>query len=168
MSCLTLCNLMDCSTQYPLSSTVSQRLLKFMFSELVMLSNHFILCHPLLLSSIFLNIRVFCNDLALHIGGQSIGASASVLPMNIQGWCPLGLTGLISLQSKQLSRVPQFESISSSALTFFGLPHWLSGKESTCQCRRCKRHEFNHYAGKIPWRRKWQPILEFLPGKSHG
>ena len=38
-------------------------------------------------------------------GGQSIGASASVLPMNIQDWFPLGLTGLISLQSKGLSRV---------------------------------------------------------------
>ena len=38
-------------------------------------------------------------------GGQSIGASASVLPMNIQGWFPLGLTGLISLQSKGLSKV---------------------------------------------------------------
>ena len=40
-------------------------------------------------------------------GGQSIGApaSASLLPMNIQGWCPLGLTALISLQSKGLSRV---------------------------------------------------------------
>ena len=38
-------------------------------------------------------------------GGQSTGASASVLPMNIQGWFPLGLTGLISTQSKGLSRV---------------------------------------------------------------
>ena len=38
-------------------------------------------------------------------GGQSIGASASVLPMNIQDWLPLGLTGLTSLQSKGLSRV---------------------------------------------------------------
>ena len=38
-------------------------------------------------------------------GGYSIGASASVLPMNIQGWFPLGLTGLISLLSKGLSRV---------------------------------------------------------------
>ena len=37
--------------------------------------------------------------------GQSIGASASVLPVSIQGWFPLGLTGLISLQSKGLSRV---------------------------------------------------------------
>ena len=38
-------------------------------------------------------------------GGQSIGASASVLPVNIQDWFPLGLTGLISLPSKGLSRV---------------------------------------------------------------
>ena len=41
----------------------------------------------------------------LASGGQSIGASTSVLPMNIRGWFPLGLTGLVSLQSKGLSRV---------------------------------------------------------------
>ena len=41
----------------------------------------------------------------LQSGGQSIGASGSVLPMNIQGWIPLGLIGLISLQSKRLSRI---------------------------------------------------------------
>ena len=53
-------------------------------------------------------------------GGQSIRASASVLPMNIQWWFPLGWTGWISLQSKGLSRVfptPQFESISSLVLS---------------------------------------------------
>ena len=55
-------------------------------------------------------------------GGQSIvvSASASVLPMNIQGLFPLGLTGLISLQSKGLqesSPAPQFKSISSSAFS---------------------------------------------------
>ena len=60
-------------------------------------------------------------------GGQRIGvsASASVLPMNIQGWFPLELTGLISLQSKGLSRVfsdTAFQSISNSALIFlYGL-----------------------------------------------
>ena len=46
-----------------------------------------------------------------------------------------------------------------------GLPLWLSGKESTCQC---KRHSFNPWVGKIPWRRKWQPTSTYLPGKSHG
>ena len=42
------------------------------------------------------------------------------------------------------------------------------GKESACQCSRCKRCGFSPWAGKIPWRRKWQPIPAFLPGKSHG
>ena len=38
-----------------------------------------------------------------------------------------------------------------------GLPKWLRGKESVCQCRRHKRHGFDPGVGKIPWRRKWQP-----------
>ena len=70
------------------------------------------------------------------LGGQSIGVSAStsVLPMNIQDWFPLGLTGWISSQSKGLSKVsptPQFKSITSSALSFLYSPtltsihdHW--------------------------------------------
>ena len=51
-------------------------------------------------------------------GGQSIGASASVLPMNIQGWFPLGLTGLISLQLRGLSRV--FSNTTVQKHQFFG------------------------------------------------
>ena len=43
--------------------------------------------------------------LALSLAGQSIGASTSVLLINIQGWFPLGLTGLMSLQSRGLSKV---------------------------------------------------------------
>ena len=46
-----------------------------------------------------------------------------------------------------------------------GLPRWLRDKEFTCQC---KRHGFNPWVRKIPWRRKWQPTPVFLPGKSHG
>ena len=46
-----------------------------------------------------------------------------------------------------------------------GLPWWLSSEESVCQCRRCK---FDSWVGKIPWRRKGQPTLVCLPGKSHG
>ena len=45
------------------------------------------------------------------------------------------------------------------------LPRWLSGKESACQCRRCR---FNPWVRKLPWRRQWQPIPIFLPEKSHG
>ena len=76
--------------------------------EPVMPSSHLILCHHLLLlPSIFHSIRAVSNELALVSGGQSIGAAAlaSVLPVNSQGWFPLGLTGLTSLLSKGLSRV---------------------------------------------------------------
>ena len=64
-------------------------------------------------------------------GGQSIRALASgwVLPMNIQGWFPLGLTGLICLFSKRLSRVfstPQFTNIDSSALSLLYSPTLIS------------------------------------------
>ena len=45
------------------------------------------------------------------------------------------------------------------------LPWWLSGKETTCQCRR---QGFNPWVENIPWRRKWQPVPVFLPEKSHG
>ena len=51
------------------------------------------------------SIRVFFNVWVLCINSQNIGDLASVLPMNIQGWFPLALTGLISLLSKGLSRV---------------------------------------------------------------
>ena len=85
-------------------------------------------CHPTISSSVvpfsclqsipaagsFLMSQLFAS------GGQSIGASASasVPPMNIQGWFPLGLTGLISLQSKDLSRV--FSNITVQKHQFFG------------------------------------------------
>ena len=41
------------------------------------------------------------------------------------------------------------------------------GKESACQCRSHRRHGFDPWVGKNPWKRKWQPIPVFLPGKSH-
>ena len=44
---------------------------------------------------------------------------------------------------------------------------WCRGKESACQCRRCKRGGFDPCIRKIPWRRAWQPSPVFLPGKSH-
>ena len=47
----------------------------------------------------------------------------------------------------------------------YGLPLGLSGKESACQCRRWG---FNPWVRKISWKRKWQPTLVFLLGKSHG
>ena len=107
--------------QASLSLTNSQSLLKLMSIKLVMSSNHLILCHPLLLPpSIFSSIRVFSVESVLRIRWPKIGASASVsvLPMNTQGWFPLGLTGLTSLKSKGLSRV--FSNTTVQKHQFFG------------------------------------------------
>ena len=95
--------------QASLFFTLSQSWLKLMSIKSVMPSNHLILCHPLLLLlSFFPSIRVFSSE-SFKSGGQSIRASASVLPMNIQDWLlgliNLGLIGLTSLLSKGLWRV---------------------------------------------------------------
>ena len=91
--------------QFSLSVTNSRNLLKFMSIESVMPSNHLIFFSSCLqscpASGSFPVSQFFAS------GGWSIGisASASVLPMNIQDWFPLGWTGWISWQSKGLSRV---------------------------------------------------------------
>ena len=106
--------------QDSLSNTNSQSLLKFISTESVMPSNHLILCCPLLLLlSIFPSIRVFSNESVLRIRWPKYGASASalVLPMNIQDWFLLGLTGLIFLLSKGLSKV--FSNITVQKYQFF-------------------------------------------------
>ena len=94
--------------QASLSPSISWLWPKFMSIALAMPCNHVILCHRfLLLSAVFPSIRVISKESEVQSGGQSIGtsASASVLPMNIHGWFPLGWTGWISLQSKGFSRV---------------------------------------------------------------
>ena len=58
------------------------------------------------------------------------------------------------------------EHLFMSLLTICGLPWWLSGKESACQCRRQCR--FDPWVRKIHWRKKWQPTPVFVPGKSRG
>ena len=112
--------------QTPLSFTICPSLLKFMSIELVMLSDHLILCHPLsfCLQS-FPASESFSMSQLFTSGGQSIGASATVLPIDIQIWCPFGLTGLTSLQSKGLSRVfssTTIWNISSLVLRLFDGP----------------------------------------------
>ena len=94
--------------QASLSLTNSWRLFKLMSIESVRTSNHLIFCHPLLLLQSFQASGSFPMSQLFASGGQSIGvpASASVLPMNIQDWFPLGLTGLISLQSTQWEAYP--------------------------------------------------------------
>ena len=107
--------------QASLFITNSQSLLKLMSTEFVMPSNHLILCCLLLLPpSFFPNIRSFQMSQFFESGGQSIGvsASASVFPMNIQDWSPLGWTNWISLLSRGLSRV--FSNTTVQKHQFFG------------------------------------------------
>ena len=94
--------------QASLSITNFQSLPKLMSIELVMPFSHLILCRPF--SSCPQSLQAlgsFPMSQLFAWGGRSIGvsASASVLPVNIQDWSPLGWTGWISLQSKRLSRV---------------------------------------------------------------
>ena len=94
------------ASQASLSITNSQSLLKLMSIQSVMTSNHFILSSFSCFQS-FPASGSFQMSQFFTWGSQSIGvsASASVLPMNIQDWFPLGWTAWISLQSKGLSRV---------------------------------------------------------------
>ena len=93
--------------QASLSFTISWSLLRLMSIELVMPSNHLVLCCPLLLPSIFPIIRVFSSELILHIRWPKYwGFSFSISPFNeYSGLIPFKIDFLISLQSKGLSRV---------------------------------------------------------------
>ena len=102
--------------QASLSITNCWSLLKLMPIESVMPSNHLILSHPLLLPSIFPSTRFFSSESVLQMRWPNIEASASFFPMNIQGSFPLGLTDLISLQSKGLSSLLQHHSSKASVL----------------------------------------------------
>ena len=118
--------------QVSLSFTISWSLLKLMSIESVMPSKH-LFCHLLLLlASIFPRIRVFSNESFIRIRWSRFGASASasVLPMDIQDWFPLGLTGLTSLLSKGLSRT--FFSTTVWKHQFFGAQTSLESKSHIC------------------------------------
>ena len=119
--------------QASLSITNCQSLLKLISIESVMPSNHLILCRPLLLLPSILASGSFPMSQLFASGGQSIGvsASASVLQVNTQNWFPLGWTGLISLQSKGLSRV--FYNTTLQKHQFFGaqLSLWSNSHKHT-------------------------------------
>ena len=120
-SCPTLCDLMVCSMPGLPAITSSWTLLKLMSIELVMPSNHLILCRPLLLPpSIFPSSRVFADASVLHIRWPKYWSfSFTISPsMNIQDLFPLGCTGWISLLSKGLSRV--FPNTTVQKHQFFG------------------------------------------------
>ena len=107
--------------QASVSFTISQKLLKLTSIESVMPSDHLVLCRTF--SSCLQSVPAsgsFPMCQFFTSGGQSIdpSASVSVLPMNTQDWFPLGLIGLISMQSRGLSRV--FPNTSVQKHRFFG------------------------------------------------
>ena len=116
--------------QASLSFTISQSLLKLMSIDLVMPSKHLVLCCLLLfLSSIFPSTRSFPVSWLIASSGQSIGTSASVPSLTIQGCFSLGLTGLIFLLSRdsQVSCLAsKFSHINSSALSLLSTPNLTS------------------------------------------
>ena len=120
--CLTLWDPMGCSTP---GLPVHHQLLEFVQVHVHWVSDAIQPSHPVIPFSSclqsFPESQSFPMSQFFTSGGQSIrvSASASVLPMNIQDWFPLGLTGLISLQSKGLSRV--FSSTTVQKHQFFGV-----------------------------------------------
>ena len=127
-SCLTLCNPMDWGTPgFP----VLHCLPGFAQTHVHWVSDA-ILCCSLLLPSTFPSIRVSLLSQLFASSSQSFGTSVSalILPMSIQGWFPLGLTGLIYLQSKGLSRV--FSSTAARKQQFFSAQSslWSNSQQS--------------------------------------
>ena len=129
-------------------------------------------CHPSISSSVvpfppplsLSSIRVFPMSLFIASVGQNIGvsASASVLPMNIQDWFPLGLIGLIPLLSKGLTRAPQFESINSLALRLFLNPEaerWVNKIDITHKSSLRPLQMCDYRTSSRPW-----ILLERLSG----
>ena len=124
--CPTICDPVDHHSQASLFITNSQSLPKLMCIELAMPSNHLILCCPLLLlSSIFISIRVFSNESALHIRWPKYSSfSFNITPSKgHSALIPLRWTGWISLQSKGLSKV--FTNATVQKHQFFGVQLFL-------------------------------------------
>ena len=130
---MSLCDHKNCSMpSFPVLHYLPG-LLKLMSIEPLMPSNQLILCHPF--SFCFQSFPVsesFPKSCLLALCGQSIGASASVLPMSIQDWFSLGLTGLILL-SKGLSRLFSSTTILQCSAFFMAEPslklRWIQNRK---------------------------------------
>ena len=130
-----------------LSFTISLRLLKLMSIESVVPSNYLILYHPF--SSCpqsFPSSGSFPKSQFFVSGGQSIGTSAPVLPMNVQGWFPLGLTDLISCIFHLKNLVYQLSSLlddqfhEGRAFRLFCLLLYFQEREQCPVCSGCLSH----------------------------
>ena len=137
-SCLTLCNPMDWACQTSLSFNISQRLLKLLSNESMMPSYHLILCHPLLLPSIFPSVRVFPDDSVLHIRwpkywsfGFSIRPSSEysgLISFRVD-WCDhLAVQGLSRVFSSTIVQKHQFFGAQPSLWSNSHIHTWLLKK----------------------------------------
>ena len=166
-SCPALCRSMDCSTPV---STVLHYLPEFAQIHVCWVGDAVQPSRPLLLSSSFaLDLsqhQSFPGNRLFASGGQSIGALASVLPMNIQDWFSLGLTGLISLLSKRLSRV--FSNITLWKHPFFGTQPFYSPNSHDCW----KNHSFDYIdlcrqSDVSAFENTVRLVIAFLPRSKH-
>ena len=160
--------------QASLTITNSRSLLKLMYIESVMPSNHLILVIPF--CSCFQSFQAlgsFQMSQFFASGGQSIGisASASVLPMNIQDWFPLGLIGFISLQSKGLSRVFSNTTVQKKAsvlrqsaffMVQFSHPYVTTGKTTPLT-----RRTFVSKVMSLLFNMLSRLVIAFLPRSKH-
>ena len=129
--------------QAPLFSTIAWNLFKFMSIELVMLSNHLLLCCPLLLlPSVFPSIKVFSNELAVCIRCPEYGSFSVSLSNEYSGLISFRIGGfdLFAVQGtlKCLSPTPQFKSINSLVLSL------LYGLTLTSIRDHWKNHSFDY------------------------
>ena len=145
--------------QASLSFTISCRLLRFMSIELVMLSNCLIFCRPLLLlPSIFPSIRVFFNELALHIRWQK--------------YWKFIISPLSSSKLREQSNSFTFHCFRRGQ--WYPTPVLLPGKSMDGGAWWAAVHGVAKSRARLSdftfmhWRRKWQPTPVFLPGESQG
>ena len=76
-------------------------------------------------------------------------------------WATKGTNTIREVPTSRNNHLPKASLPTAITLGLWG---WLSSKEFTCKCRRCR---FDPWVGKVPWRRKWQPTPIFLSGKCH-
>ena len=155
-----------------LSFTISWNLLKVMSFESVMLSNHLILCHHLLLPSIFPSIRFFSNELALPIMWPKYWRfSFNNSPSNeCSGWISLRIDwfDLCAAQGSLKSLLQHYSwkasilQCSAFFMVQYSYAYMTTGKTIPLtilrwyrNCLQCGRPRFDPWVVEIPWRRKW-------------
>ena len=154
-----------------LSITNSRSLLKLMSIELVMPSNHYILCHPLLPPSIFPRIRVFSNESVLHIRWPKYWSfSLSISPSNEHPGL-VSLDGLVGSpcsprDSQESSPTPHFKSINSSALSLLHSPTLSHPYMTTGKTVALTRQTFVGKVVSLLFNMLCRLVIAFLPKRK--